>query len=75
MWVKSLLGRIINLGLYEMLVQELRFEDESEYKKLLRMTPLNFDEILGLIQEDITKTNTNMRDSIRAKIKLAATIQ
>ena len=75
MWVKSLLGRRINLGLYETLVQELRFEDESEYKKLLRMTPLNFDEILGLIQEDITKTNTNMRDSIRANIKLAATIQ
>ena len=75
MWVKSLLGRRINLSLYETLVQELRFEDESEYKKLLRMTPLNFDEILGLIQEDITKTNTNMRDSIRANIKLAATIQ
>ena len=75
MWVKSLLGRRINLGLYETLVQELRFEDESGYKKLLRMTPLNFDEILGLIQEDITKTNTNMRDSIRANIKLAAKIQ
>ena len=32
-WVKPLLGRGINLGLYETLVQELIFEDESEYKK------------------------------------------
>ena len=37
-WLKAWLGRIINLGLYETLVQELRFEDELEYKKLLRMT-------------------------------------
>ena len=31
-WVKPWLGRRINLGLYETLVQELRFEDKSEYK-------------------------------------------
>ena len=37
-WLKAWLGRIINLGLYETLVQELRFEDKSEYKKLLRVT-------------------------------------
>ena len=63
-WVKPWLGRRINLGLYEMLVQELRFEDKSEYKKLLNMTPQDCDEILRLIQDDITKTNTNMCDSM-----------
>ena len=71
-WVKPWLGRKINPGLSEKLV--LRFEDESEYKKLLSMTPQDFDEILGLIQDDIIKTNTNMRDSIPANTKLAATI-
>ena len=75
MWVKPSLGRRINLGLYETLVQELRFEDESEYKKLLRMTPQDFQEILGLIQDDITKAKTNMRDSVPANMKLAVTIQ
>ena len=30
-WVNSWLGRRINLGFYETLVQERRFEDESEY--------------------------------------------
>ena len=32
------------------------------------MTSQDFDEILGLIQQDITKTNTNMRDSTPANI-------
>ena len=44
MWVKTWLGRRINLGLYETLLQELRFEDKSEYKKLL---PQEFNEIFG----------------------------
>ena len=26
------------------------------------MTPEDFDEVLGLIQDGVTKTNTNMRD-------------
>ena len=47
--VKSCLERSTNQGLYGTLVQELRFEDELEYKKLLRMTPQDFDEILGLV--------------------------
>ena len=75
MWLKPWLGRRTNLGLYEMLVQELRFEDEPGYKKLLRMTPQDFDKILGFIQDDITKTNTNMHDSIPTNIKLAATVR
>ena len=36
MWVKPWLGKRINLGLYEMLVQELRFEDKLEYKNLIK---------------------------------------
>ena len=50
MWVKPWLRRRINLGFYKTLVQELRFLDESEYKKTPRVTPQNFDEILGLIK-------------------------
>ena len=38
------------------------------------MTPQDYDEILGLIQDDITKTNTSMHGLIPANIKLAATI-
>ena len=45
--------------MHETVVQKLRFEDESEYKKLLRMTPQDFDEILGLIQDGIPKTTSS----------------
>ena len=31
-WIKSWLGRRINLGFYETLMKELRFEEELEYK-------------------------------------------
>ena len=39
------------------------------------MKPHDFNEILGLIQNDVTKTNTYMRDSIPANITFAATIR
>ena len=39
------------------------------------MTPHDFDEIVAPIQHDITKTNTNMWDSIPANIKLDTTIR
>ena len=53
-WVTPRLRRRINLGLHETLAQELRFEDKSDYKKLTRTTPQDFDEILGFSQDDIT---------------------
>ena len=37
-------------------------------------TVYSYNEILGLIQDDITKTNTNMLDSIPANVKSTATI-
>ena len=36
MWVKPWLEKIINLGFYDMQVQELRFEDKLEYKNLIK---------------------------------------
>ena len=69
------MSRRTNLGVYDTLLQELRSEDEGEYRKFLRMTPENFDELLELIKADISKYDTNMRDSIPANIKLAATVR
>ena len=39
------------------------------------MTPNNFNELLKLIETDIEKQNTHLRDAIPAKIKLAATLR
>ena len=46
-----------------------------ECKKFLRMSPDVFDELLNLIEEDITRQNTHLRESIPATVKLAATIR
>ena len=59
MWVKPWLKRRINLGFYEKLVQELRFADKSECKKIRRVTPQNFDEIMrDSIPANINRNNT-----------------
>ena len=55
-WVRTCLGRRNNPGFYETLVQEWRMEDISEYKKLLRMTPHDFDESEDFFKM-ITKQN------------------
>ena len=70
---KPWLRRRWNLGLYDNLLTELRFEDGEEYKKFLWMIPENFDELLRLNSADITKNYTIMRDSIPANVALAPT--
>ena len=73
--MKNWLQRRSYLGCFDTLLKELRSEDEAEYKRFLRMTPQIFDELLELVEEDITKENTRFRDAIPASIKLAITIK
>ena len=54
-WVKPWLGRRNDLGVDNTLLREFRLEDSDEYKKFLRMSPENFDELLGLVELDIQK--------------------
>ena len=49
-------------------------EDDGQYEKFLRMTPEIFDDLLNLIECDIKKKNTIMRDPIPPSIKLATTL-
>ena len=74
-WVKPWLKRRRSLGVYETLLAELWLEDECNYKNYLRMTSENFEEIFQLIKYDIRKENTNMREPIPPRLKLAATIR
>ena len=50
-------------------------EDEREYKKFLRMTLEIFDDLLNLIECEIQKKRTIMRDPIPPDIKLAAILR
>ena len=74
-WAKPWLSKRSSFGIYDTLLQELRSEDKGECKKFLRMSPDVFDELLNLIEEDITRQNTHLRESIPATVKLAATIR
>ena len=56
-------------------MQEFRTEDTEEYYKFVRMSPVLFDKLLGLIESDIQKETTQLRDPISAKVKLAATLK
>ena len=73
--MKRWLKRRQSLGVYEILLAELRLEDECNYKNCLRMTSENFEEIFQLIKDDIRKGNTKMREPIPWRLKLGATIR
>ena len=73
--VKNGLNRRNELGVYNNLLWELRMEDEREYKKFLRMTLETFDDLLNLIECEIQKKRTIMRDPIPPDIKLAAILR
>ena len=45
-WVKPWLGRRNDLGVDNTLLREFWLEDSDEYKKFLRMSPENFDDLL-----------------------------
>ena len=72
-WVKPWLTRRDAQG-YNTLMYELRTKDVEEYKRLLRMPPYLFDELLQLIETDIQKEATFMQEPIALKVKLAATL-
>jgi hypothetical protein len=55
-------------------VQELRL-DSDRFHRYFRLTPDQFDYVLGLISPTITKLNTNYRDSIPAAERLAITLR
>ena len=72
-WVKPWLQRRNTHGFYSQLLSELRLEEVEIYKNYLRMKPGNFNEILVLIRDDITKKDTPMHEPIPPEIKLAVT--
>ena len=66
--VKTWLERRKNLAFYEILLGELRLEDEYNYKYYLLMTSENFKEIFQLIKNHITKENTQLRELIPPRL-------
>ena len=66
--MKPWLKRRKNLELYGTLLAELRLEEEYNYNILLQMISENFEKIFQLIQGDIPKENTNLRELIPPRL-------
>ena len=66
--MKPWLKRRKNLELYGTLLAELRLEEEYNYNILLQMISENFEKMFQLIQGDIPKENTNLRELIPPRL-------
>lgn len=74
MWVKGWIGRRDDLGASSTLVHELSVEDPVDYKKQLRFSAQQFDDLLHIIELQITKGDTVMRNAITPRQKLEVTL-
>ena len=66
--MKPWLKRRKNVELDGTLLAELPVEEEYNYNILLRMTSEIFKEIFQLINDDILKENTNLRELIPPRL-------
>jgi hypothetical protein len=68
--VHEILQRRSVYGEYHHLVQELHFHPDK-YVEYFRMTEDKFDYVLGLIEDDISKENTNWKKAITPRERLS----
>lgn len=74
-WIHPINQRRNTHGIYHTLIQELRNPDNDDrHKQYLRMSAESFDYLLGMIENDITKTTTRMREPIEPGMKLCITL-
>ena len=60
---------------YNTLMQELRNEDVSSFKRYLRITPTMFDDKLQRLTPHIQKQDTRFRNALPVGLKLAMTLR
>lgn len=75
MWVEDWIGQRDDLGASSTLVHELSVEDPVDYKKQLRISDQQFDDLLHIIELQITKRDTVMRNAITPRQKLEVTLR
>ncbi|VEN56824.1 unnamed protein product [Callosobruchus maculatus] len=75
MWSRKWLQRRQGRGTLALLNTELRTEDPDAYKNFLRLDPSQFTILLSLVEDDIKKQDTFMRECISAEHKLNVTLR
>lgn len=73
-WVRKWISRRETHGASSTIMEELANEDPEKYRNCLRMTKLQFNELLSKVKSLISKSDTTMRCAIPAKVKLEITM-
>jgi hypothetical protein len=73
-WIHPIISERGERGLLYTLSPQLKGDDE-EFFNFTRMSQAYFNELLGTVQQELTKENTTMRDSIPPEEKLVIAIR
>ncbi|GFX25712.1 uncharacterized protein TNCV_4480421 [Trichonephila clavipes] len=74
-WVKPWVGRRTEYGASHTLLKELKNEDHTAYRNMLRITGEQFDELLETVRGKLSKQDTTMRMAIPVTTKLEITLR
>lgn len=76
-WVKPWIARreLPGRGTLSLLHNELAEEDPERYKNFLRMNEETFNKLLAMLHSSITKKDTNMRQAVSSRDRLAITLR
>ncbi|GFT62850.1 putative nuclease HARBI1 [Trichonephila clavipes] len=74
-WVKPWVGRRTEYGASHTLLKELKNEDHTAYRNMLRITGEQFDELLEMVRGKLSKQDTTVRMAIPVTTKLEITLR
>ncbi|KAJ8942305.1 hypothetical protein NQ314_010101 [Rhamnusium bicolor] len=74
-WVREWILRREKYGAYNNLLKELKIEDAQQFKNFIRMSALDFEELLTKVGREIEKQDTHLRASISASERLMVTLR
>ena len=73
-WVHSILLQRLSFGEFHTLVQELE-SDSQRFKQYFRMSKIQFDQLLSIVEDELTKQTTHFKRPIGARERLGLTLR
>lgn len=74
-WVKSWIEKREKYGASSQLLRELKQDDPTAYRNMMRLNSFKFDELLQMVNETLKKEDTVMRLAIPVATKLEITLR
>jgi hypothetical protein len=74
-WVRPWLAMRVDYGWYDTLITQLEEQDPQEYKKMMRVEPEMFNELVERLDGRLRRPDTNCRKAISPGMKVAITLR